>query len=54
MYARTEFPVQPFQPQEAWSTGISVGESPDPEEYDEEDLVWDEPGLVWNRREGRT
>jgi hypothetical protein len=47
MYGRTEFPVQLSQPQEVWCTGIPVGESPDPEDDDEKDLVWDEPEQVW-------
>lgn len=38
MNGRTELPVQPSQPQDTWAAGVSVGEPPDPEEEDEEDL----------------
>lgn len=36
--AHTECPVQLSQPQYTWWARVSVGESPDPEEDDEEDL----------------
>lgn len=38
MNAHTELSVQLSEPQYAGSAGVSVGESPDPEEEDEEDL----------------
>lgn len=52
IYVRTELPVQLSQPQGTWCTWISVGESPNPKENDEKDLVWDERAPVqdWGKR----